>query len=222
LSQECQALCRYLSEETGIIRGFLVIYIGNDIEDGPYPWKELGVDDQGILRAGFAADPGSIVLRNSRLAFYLYGAWRLFRTGGSRPGSEVSSSPQETRWIYDERAFTRDRIAEHGRVLAALRDDARRRRVPITVVLLPERGQVEGLLGDLPERRMAELSSDLGFPVIDLLPRMRSATAGGAALYNEVVAGHLSPKGHEVVATVLLQYLEGLSTAETPQSLRSR
>lgn len=85
--------------------------------------------------------------------------------------------------------------------------DAALRPLPITVVLIPEYDQVYGPLGDLPNRMMASALAELGMPVVDLLPRMRSAAAGGASLYNEVVGGHLSLQGHRLVAEILSEHL---------------
>jgi hypothetical protein len=45
LSQECLALRRFMAQKTEITQGFLVIYLGNDIESGAYPSKTLGNTD---------------------------------------------------------------------------------------------------------------------------------------------------------------------------------
>lgn len=200
-----------MAQKTGIAQGFLVIYVGNDLEFGAYPPKDRGVDHYGYLRD---APPGmlmwtnvrSFAVRHSRLIFYLSNAWRVLR-----PATSADTAPAPTdgrdRWIYDEGAFTRDQLDGHRRVLAALRDYARIRGVPVTVVIMPERDQVYGSLSDLPNRMLSLILSDLGMSVIDLLPKMREIAAQRPPLWHDGFQGHLSPEGHRFVAEILIDQL---------------
>jgi hypothetical protein len=206
LSQECLALRRFMAKTTRLAHAFLVIYVGNDIEDGPYPPRRLGVDQDGYLRS---TAPGrwdkawSFALRHSRLIFYAHMTWQ--RIGPSTPPArKADARDTEHRWLYDEAAFTRDRFDEHRRVLTELRDDARKRRVPLTVVILPERDQVYGALSDLPNRMLSSMLTELGMPVIDLLPKMRKVAAERPPLWHDIVQGHLSVEGHQFVTEVLM------------------
>lgn len=77
----------------------------------------------------------------------------------------------------------------------------------ITVVLMREREQIHGSLSDLPNRMLSSMLADLGRPVTDLLPKMRSAAAARPPLWHDVVEGHLSPEGHRLVAEMLIDQL---------------
>ena len=77
----------------------------------------------------------------------------------------------------------------------------------LTVVIMPERDQVYGSLGDRPNRTLSPLLSDLGMTVLDLLPGMRRAAAEGAGLWHDIPQGHLSVDGHRWVARVLMTRL---------------
>jgi len=121
-------------------------------------------------------------------------------------------SPQATdvpvsasrRWIYDEASFTPQRLDDHRMVLRALRAAAGAAGVPLTVVIMPERGQVQRRLSDLPNNQLRSLLNDIGVPIVDLLPILRDHADRGEQMFNPVVEGHLSPAGHAVVAAALL------------------
>ena len=222
LAQECLALRRYLRAHSPIRHAFLVIYIGNDVEWGADSGHDISVTEDGFLidmpRYGWTPAEYYLVV-HSKLAFQIHKALHVVRTRWSAPVATPASRRGPYRWIYDPRAFTVDRIAAHERVIAALRDDARDAGVPLTVVLMPEDGQVYGSLSDLPNRMLAAMVSRLGLPVIDLLPAMREAAPNRPPLYHQFTSGHLSPAGHRVVAKVLLHYL---SRSATPAVLAER
>jgi hypothetical protein len=77
------------------------------------------------------------------------------------------------------------------------------------VVIMPERAQVYGPLSDLPNRMLSSMLTELGMPVIDLLPKMRNSAVGRPLFWNDIVQGHLSPEGHRFVAEVLMDQLAG-------------
>jgi hypothetical protein len=79
---------------------------------------------------------------------------------------------------------------------------------------MPERDQVYGSLSDLPNRMLSLILSDLGMPVLDLLPKMRSAAAERPPLWNDVAEGHLSPEGHRFVAEILMDQLRRSAQGE--------
>jgi hypothetical protein len=221
LSQTCRALQRYITQRGEVGRAFLVIYIGNDIEHGAYPPELTRVDRYGYLRTStergmWIANVRSFAVRHSRLMFYLGAAWHVL----SAASTDTASDPSDTgaRWIYDRHAFTRDRLDPHGHVLAELRDHARSRGVPVTVVLMPEKGQVYGSLSDLPNQMLLSMIDDLGMPVIDLLPAMRGVAAERPHLWNDGVQGHLSPEGHRFVADILIDHL----TRAASESIEAR
>lgn len=97
--------------------------------------------------------------------------------------------------------------------LAAMREIARVRGIPLLVVAIPDEGQVkrslrEGLLRapdgaglDLavPQRALAGFCAEAGIPFIDLLPAFRSASDAGRELYLYRDT-HWSPDGQEIAA----------------------
>jgi hypothetical protein len=208
LSQECLALRRFMAQAPRVDHAFLVIFIGNDIEAGAYPHR-LYVDAGGYLRGttpGRWGEVWSFAMSRSRLVFYGHMAWQRIVT--PTPATQkTGASVMKRNWLYDEARFTRDRLKEHRRVLAELRDDARARRVPLTVVILPERYQVYGPLSDLPNRMLSSMLAELGLPVIDLLPEMRKVAAARPLLWNDIFQGHLSVEGHRFVTEVLIDRL---------------
>lgn len=206
LGQSCRRLERFLAEEPDVTRAYLAIYLGNDIEDSVTPPKTLQVDRYGYLRSvsprpSWLVDAHSFAVHHSRLAFYLGAAWRRIRSSITHDSS--ASSEPGNRWIYSEASFSPERLREHRRALGHLAEAARARGTPVTVLLIPEKDQVYGKLGDLPNRRLSTMASDLGMPVIDLLPALRAAAQEHRIVWHDTVRGHLSAEGHRVVASAL-------------------
>jgi hypothetical protein len=111
------------------------------------------------------------------------------------------------RWNYDAAAWKQQSLDSHHRSLQRVADVARTANVPLTVLVLPERGQVYGQLSDLPNRKVMALLERLELPALDLLPPMHAEALSGPDFYNRAPAGHFSPAGHAVVANVLVAYL---------------
>jgi hypothetical protein len=213
LGQTCGALLRFMGNGARIGRAYLAVYLGNDIEYGASQSRTLRVDRYGYLRdnstgALWVANARSFAVRHSRLVFYLGVAWQRL-SSGLRSGGSGATQPAD-RWIYDAKLFTRERLDDHRHVLASLRDAARAQSVPVTVVLIPEKDQVYGSLSDLPNRMMSAMLTDLGMPVIDLLPAMRAAR--DRPLWNEGIQAHLSPEGHRLVAAILRDDLSRMAS----------
>ena len=212
VSQSAGMLERFLEEEHGhgIAAAYVVIYVGNDIEES----NALGrrVDHNGFIRS--VADRGpwlenarSFAVKYSRLAFYLAPVWRTV------VGDTGDVEDRGKRWIYDPKAFTPDKLAEQRRVLEALRDDARARGIRLTVILMPEEGQVYGSFSDFPQRMLTTMLTELGIHHIDLLPEMRAAAARRPHLWNDPLEwAHLSPEGHRVVAEVIQKDLAAFAS----------
>lgn len=89
------------------------------------------------------------------------------------------------------------------------------------IVLMPARFQVDDadygrldaaveqsggeLIRDGASMRFAEVMGTLPYPVLDVLPAMRKALPGPDLWYKTTV--HLTPRGHEVVAAALDEFL---------------
>lgn len=210
LSQECQSLRRFMTQASGITHAFLIVYLGNDLEYGAYPPSRRGVDADGYLHdeppaTTMKAHLRVFAVRHSLLLFDVHDA--LERIRGEIAARRRTGRQPGYRWIYDEAAFTRNRLDAHRKVLAALCDDARIRGVPLTVVMMPEREQVYGTSSDLPNRRLSAVLRELGIPAIDLLPLMRGIAARRPPLWHDLRDGHLSTEGHRFVAEVLVDYV---------------
>jgi hypothetical protein len=220
LDQSAHALERYLTGADSNLQALLVVYLGNDLEWGAAPTPP-GVDLNGYLtRPSSSSSPGIVaqlrtwVTIHSRVAFLAQKAHRALTAERAAPGDAPAPAPGPAaviqRWIYDETRYTDESLAGHRAVLEALRTVTLRDGVPLTIVLMPEPGQVQGSLGDVPNRAMHALLAEMGLPVIDLLPSMRAAASNGqAALYHPPPLGHLSVDGHRVVASVLAERLTG-------------
>ena len=144
LSQECLALRRFMVETADIDRAFLVVFVGNDLEFGAYPSKTTFVDSTLSFAMTFwnvdhRPHSGHGHASHSRLLFTLQNAWR--RLHPAPPTDSAPATIDGRRWIYDEKSIG-NRLDQHRRGPAALRDDAASRSVPVTVVILPERDQV--------------------------------------------------------------------------------
>ena len=205
LSQVCLSLRRSLAL-TQAQRALLVIYVGNDLQDGAYPPEQtFRVDQYGNLlttASSFWDKPRSFILRQSLLAYHL----ALIRYTLVQLWKEHRENRHES-WIYNPTAFTSNRLDEHRKLLSSVRDQARALGVPLTVVIMPERWQVYGSLGDLPNQRVAAMLVDLQIPFVDLLPAMKEAAAQKKVLWHKFYGGHLSPEGNQFVADILLEHL---------------
>jgi hypothetical protein len=188
LSQSSLALRLALAQSPPIAAGFLVIYVGNDLEFGAFPPETRGVDPEGFLR-----DEGPLrwhlvrlrghALRYSRLFFTINNAWRVLRAEAPADGQPVPTEVGH-RWIYSEDAAV-ERLEDHRRVLTMLRDEAAARNTTVTVVIMPEKDQVYGSLSDRPNLMLHAILSDLGFPFVDLLPLMRERASRGPSLWQD-------------------------------------
>jgi hypothetical protein len=207
LGQSAGMLVRHLERHRGAELGVLVIYIGNDLEYGAHaPPGSRVIAGGHLVRAdrGAFAELRASALKRSRLLFGLHRIWLRLRPEPSTPRGPAAP---RARWIYDQQQLAPHRFAEHRAVLAKLDQRARSLGVPLLVMLLPERGQVYGDLGDLPNRAVDAMLADLGLARLDLLPSMRSAAVERPPLWHETVEGHLSSEGHRVVADVFIEWL---------------
>jgi lysophospholipase L1-like esterase len=223
LDQSARMLGRYLTGAAPDLQALLVVYVGNDLEWGAAP-RSPGVDLNGYLTRPSSSSSPDIVAElrmwvtiHSRLAFLAQKVWRSLTAERAAPvptpGGPAPSRAEPTtqRWIYDPTRYTEESLVGHRAVLESLRTEALRAGVPVTVVLMPEPDQVHGALSDVPNRAMQELLAEIGLPVIDLLPLMRSAASTGhEPLYHPPPLGHLSPAGHRVVASLLAERVAGV------------
>lgn len=82
-------------------------------------------------------------------------------------------------------------------------------RFELYVVAFPVRFQVQApYLRDEPQRKLTEITADLGIPMLDLLPMLREAyqTAGPPLYYDHC---HMTPHGYRLVAERVCELLDG-------------
>jgi lysophospholipase L1-like esterase len=74
------------------------------------------------------------------------------------------------------------------------------------LVAFPVRVQVEAAdPHDEPQRRLARIADSLGWPYLDLLPGLMAQRGGGPIFQDHC---HLTARGHELVAEMLLKFLD--------------
>jgi hypothetical protein len=202
LDQECRSLERYVAQSGPLIRhAILAVFVGNDIEYGAAPAQATRVDPEGYLVDADANATTRTLIVRSQLFFLLYKAYQGARLRRSRWRDHRAAPPY--RWIYDEQAWGPGALECQRQSLRRLAEVTRRARVPLTVVLLPEREQVYGRLSDLPSRNVMALLASLEIRALDLLPALRARALSDSGLYHHAVAGHFSPSGHAVVASAV-------------------
>ena len=185
---------------------FLVFFIGNDFTDNLPNRLRLEVDSLGRLRLGnsvagewlrqFIYDSHllSLVVLRAR-TIYLNLSYRL--SGANRPSLYTSDFYSDG--VIDATMSALQRFGEvcHAHSLQG------------TVVVIPDKDQVYKQLesGDrhLPNRVLSQLLEELHLPHVDMLPHFL-ASGGDPPLYNMTPAGHLSARGHELVAQTLTRH----------------
>jgi hypothetical protein len=86
------------------------------------------------------------------------------------------------------------------------------------VLIIPDKDQVyKSFASDQdrhrPNRVLSGLLNQLRVPHVDALPHfLQSSQGGGDPLYNMTQAGHLSVRGHRLVAQILLDFEQARRT----------
>ena len=206
----------------------LCVFTGNDLDDNLAP-------ESAAVRGGFLVErvrrKGTLpygvrswLQRNSMAYVFLWNAWDRVKavSGGRRQdpiaGIRVLLSSEDSPRV--EKGYE-----VSGKILGELRGEAARRGIYLLVVIIPADYQVSpdrvmstlrsSKTGtgdydpDRPDDLWARLAQDLGLPVLDLLPTLRSHTQG-PPLYMPL-DGHLTPEGNRLagraVAVALLPFL---------------
>jgi len=102
-------------------------------------------------------------------------------------------------------------------LLAAMRDRLRSLAVPFKVIVLPYEAQLRAENADflLPQRMICGYLGEHGVEYIDATAAFRETGAPSDALYLHADPMHLSPRGHGVLAGVLLKDLAALSPGDS-------
>jgi lysophospholipase L1-like esterase len=118
-----------------------------------------------------------------------------------------------------------------AQILAGLRDDAAGQGTPVIFVLLPTIYQVDqsyidwaaqafGVSKDevdvqQPSRLLSENATRFDLDLIDVLPSFEAAFEAGTTLYGQVDT-HLSPEGHELVASAIEAHVQDILESDSP------
>lgn len=194
------------------------VYVGNDAIEAVDSAPKIHPDPASVDEAGDRAAQGlrrlvrrSIVLQIARLRA---------QTLAARLGTPTPERPLLT-YLADEPNVVRRGLEITAECLEQIRDEARRAGATIAILLLPARfqlddedyrllsGIVEGAGGHL-DRDAASTRFDaalqrVGVPILDPLAVFRRAV-DPQSLYFETTA-HLTPRGHEVLAGALYDFL---------------
>jgi hypothetical protein len=111
--------------------------------------------------------------------------------------------------------------------VARLGDDVRQAGARLGVVLMPARLQVDDgdygrlreivrdaggeMIRDAATTRFTDALASLDVPRLDLLPVMRAAPPGPPLFFQQTA--HLTPRGHEVVAEALAEFLDPMAAS---------
>ena len=82
----------------------------------------------------------------------------------------------------------------------------------IALAAMPVSVQVHGsVIRDEPQKRLAEIAHEMGWPFLDVLPGLRAAK-DGPPLFGDHC--HLTPRGHDLVAQMMVEFLDAAEFRE--------
>ncbi|NKB68354.1 MAG: hypothetical protein GKR89_14930 [Candidatus Latescibacteria bacterium] len=190
-----------------IERVVLVFFLGNDFLDNTQPKERTGVDAQGrqqVARHGPTETLRGLVYKSRALSFIvlrsrtLYLNAKYWITGSIYPH------------LYSEAFYTPELIGATRQALDQFKTYCATQGLDLTIVALPDKDQVyRGFVDEgqrlRPTQTLTALLDELSIDYLDMLPVFRAAQEG--PLFNMTPAGHLSVRGHQLVAQTLAQHL---------------
>ena len=117
--------------------------------------------------------------------------------------------------LYTSTFYSRQVVDHTRRALERFRDVCAANGLDGAVLIIPDKDQVyKPFVRDQdrhrPNQVLADLLESLHVPHIDALPHLlQSSQSAGHPLYNMTQAGHLSVRGHRVVAQLLRDFEQG-------------
>ena len=186
-------------------RALLCFFVGNDFHDNISAKERIKVDHLGRLEgADRQSNPliRNLVYRSRLLAFVV------LRLRSLQLNLEYRRAGLYYEHIYASQFYTPEILAKTRQALTLFRDHCAKVGLPLSVVILPDKDQVYKDFKDSASRRrpnqvLIGLLDELDMDYIDLLPPMLQAK--GDLLYNMTPAGHLSVRGHQLVAEHLVE-----------------
>jgi hypothetical protein len=194
----------------------LGLFVGNDIVDNARA-RTFSVRD-GYLNQGVPA-PGllpislrTFLARRSQLYALLAPVQRRLR------GLPVTNGPDPL-MIYGDGAGTAALWNTTEELIGAFVSTAHARGIPVALVIMPELIQIDGARWSsatkdrpgldplLPDRRLAEIATRLGVPLLDLEPALRAAGTTEPLYFP--LDSHWTVAGNRVVGEALARFLAG-------------
>ncbi len=152
---------------------------------------------------------GNWFLRNSQFAVTLWTAYnRLFKSSGE------TTLAEHYRSVYDAQS---QGYQEMTASLKKLSEYARARHIPVVLAMTPDIHNLKDYPYDYIHKELEQLSSQLGFVYLDLLPAFKGKDA--TSLWNMPGDPHHNSLGHELMAESLFPVLEKtlIASASNPR-----
>ena len=227
-------LLRTLAPRTDPDLVVFCVYVGNDLEDNLHP-HDVTVRD-GFLESrrrpsGFLPIPvRSWLQRHCMTYVFVWNAWNSIRPMFGIPETDRLAHFKGLVTRTDS-ALVEEEYRLIQRLLREVAEEARKRLLPVLVVLIPAEEQVyperfaaelgqerrEASVYDMerPNRKLAEILKEEDLPVLDLLPVFRAHLVG-PYLYMSL-DGHLTREGNRLVGETLAGSVRPLIQAPSRQ-----
>jgi lysophospholipase L1-like esterase len=208
----------------------VTIFVGNDAEEAVTSAPRL--ETQGRSTAEAIRQTTATRLRRLVRRSMVLQVLRLRVTAATSRFSWAAPRPEPP--VQSYAAAPAPRIAQGlaitRRAVEAIVAESSRRGARTAVILMPARFQVDEadygrlreivreaggqLVRDAATNRFKDALAGIGAPVFDPLPAMRAALPGPDLFFQQTV--HLTPRGHQVVATAVEQFLRTAKLLDPP------
>lgn len=185
----------------------LFFFLGNDFQGNALPPGHLSVDDQGrLLKRGKRQSLllRRLIYRSDALSFVFIRAKVAYHALKYRSAEKMYSE------LYTAAFYTDDLLSKTRDALIDLRDFSASIGKNVAVILVPEKDQLYKEFRTeedrvRPNAALTGLLTEIGVDYLDLLPYLRERQS--ELPYNMIPVGHFSPRGHEIVADLVLDFI---------------
>jgi lysophospholipase L1-like esterase len=182
----------------------LVAFVPNDVIDTYLGLDALAVSGDGYLLTSHGA---RLVRDLPKPLARLYTWSHAFRLALGRIASYRAARAQPIRWedVYRADGFHEKDWQEVERQYRAMSRLARQHGVPLLLVHIPMKGDLDAPHAAYPAQRLATLAAQESVAFADVLPALRDAARAAPAYWPR--DGHPNPRGAAVIAQALYQAL---------------